>query len=200
MKRTPTLLALAGLGAALVIGIASYTLPPFPSEVRAASHAEAADERFIDVMPLPEPEEMADLAPHLSPEEARDYAARFLARAWPSEAELAARRPFPESQNVPSRLCGAYASAEATREIFEAPASHARRMKSEIFGLMSVRQVLETGDCSCAGKAAPWEPVPIILAALVKKHGNGTALPFNAYAEATRHELRAAERLCGGEF
>mgnify|MGYP006909086674 CR=1 FL=1 len=73
-------------------------------------------------------------------------------------------------------------------------------MKSEIYGLMTMQQVLRTGDCTCRGKTPPWEPVSLILDGLVEREGQLTGLLFDRYRDETARLKRVVERACQGSF
>lgn len=158
------------------------------------------DKAFLQIAPeAPDPEN-ADLVPHASPEEAAAIAKAFFETPWPSDAELAAIEPFTGTENVPARECANYAPSAVTEELVLAAPSNERRMKSEIYGLMTVQQVLQTSDCACLGKTPPWEPVQLILDELVKREGQLTGLLFDKYRDETARLKRVVERACQGSF
>lgn len=158
------------------------------------------DKAFLKIVPGAPGPETADLVPHASPEEATAIANAFFETPWPSDAELAAIAPFAGTENVPARECASYAPSTVTEELVLAAPSNERRMKSEIYGLMTVQQVLQTGDCTCQGKTPPWEPVPLILNELVKREGQLTGLLFDKYRDETARLKRVVEQSCQGPF
>jgi len=183
----------AGLLAGLVSVLLTTTLG------RAETTAAAQEEQFLKVIPSAETED-ARLAPHLGPAEAAAAANAFFDKPAPDDAALAAMTPFTGTENVPIQSCGQYTPQGVYDELLHGEPTMQQRMKSEVYGLLNLRQVLATGDCSCTGKVAAWEPVPLILAAY--EAANGPSEPVDAYAhrdEGTRLR-RAVERLCGGEF
>lgn len=158
------------------------------------------DKAFLKIAPeAPDPEN-ADLVPHASPEEAAAIATAFFETPWPSDAELAAIAPFAGTENVPVQQCREFLPNAYTEEIILAPGSPERRMKGEIYAMISVQRVLLRGDCSCAGKTAPWEPVPIIFEKVVEENGSPTGLLFDRYRNETRRLRRVVERVCDGAF
>lgn len=183
----------AGLVAGLVSVLLTTTLG------RAETTATDHEVTFLKVMPSAETEDLGQ-APHLAPAEAAAVASAFFDKPAPDDATLAAMTPFIGTENVPIRQCGSYTPQGAYDELVHGAPSMARRMKSEFYGLLNLRQTLASGDCTCSGKVAAWEPVPLILAAY--EAANGPSEPVDAYAlrdEGTRLR-RAVERLCGGEF
>lgn len=192
---------LAVLGAAgtsaLLAGLVSVLMSTTMG--RAETTAADAEERFLKIIPSDETEDAAR-APHLGPAEASAAASAFFEEPAPDDAALAAMTPFIGKENVPIQSCGQYTPRGVYDELLNGEPSMARRMKSEVYGLLNLRQVLATGDCSCVGKVAAWEPVPLILAEFEK--ANGPSEPVDAYAlrdQATRLR-RFVERLCGSEF
>jgi len=186
-------LGTAGLLAGLVLVLMSITLG------RAETTGADPEESFLKITPSVETED-AKLAPHLGPVEAATAARAFFDEPAPDDATLAAMTPFTGTETVRVQSCGPNTPQGVYDELVHGAPSMARRMKSEFYGLLNLRQTLATGDCTCTGKVAPWEPVPLILAAFEK--ANGPSEPVDAYAlrdEGTRLK-RAVERLCGGEF
>lgn len=183
----------AGLLAGLVSVLLTTTLG------RAETTTANPEETFLKVMPSAGTED-ANLAPHLAPAEAAAAASAYFDEPALDDAKLAAMSPFIGAENVPIESCGPYTPQGVYDELVHGEPSIARRMKSEFYGLLNLRQTLASGDCTCSGKVAAWEPVPLILAAFEK--ANGPSEPVDAYAlrdEGTRLR-RAVERLCRGEF
>ena len=160
----------------------------------------ADDKAFLKIVPEASGPENTDLVPHASPDEAAAIAKAFFDIPWPSDAALAAIEPFGGTENVPARECASYAPSAVTEELVLAAPSNERRMKSEIYGLMTVQQVLQSGDCTCHGKTPPWEPVPLILSEVVKREGQMTGLLFDKYRDKTARLKRVVERACQGSF
>lgn len=183
----------AGLLAGLVSVLLTTTLG------RAETAAAAQEEQFLKILPSAETEQ-PEFAPHLGPAEAAAAAGAFFDEPAPDDATLAAMTPFIGTKNAPIQNCGPYTPQGVYDELTHGEPTMQRRMKSEFYGLLNLRQTLASGDCTCSGKVAAWEPVPMILAAFEK--ANGPSEPVDAYAlrdEGTRLR-RAVERLCGGEF
>ena len=183
----------AGLLAGLVSVLMSTTMG------RAETTAADSEETFLKVVPSAGTED-ASLAPHLAPAEAAAAASAYFDEPSPDDATLGAMTPFIGTENEPIQRCGPYTPQGVYDELVNAEPSMARRMKSEFYGLLNLRQTLASGDCTCSGKVAAWEPVPLILAAY--EAANGPSEPVDAYAlrdEGTRLR-RAVERLCRGEF
>lgn len=184
--------------AALLAGLVSVLLTATSGRTETPAAADP-EEMFLKIRPSAETEDAA-LAPHLGPTEAAAAANAFFADPDPDEAALATMTPFIGTKNVRVQSCGQYTPRGVYDELLNGEPSMARRMKSEVYGLLNLRQVLATGDCSCVGKVAAWEPVPLILAEFEK--ANGPSEPVDAYAlrdQATRLR-RFVERLCGSEF
>ncbi len=157
------------------------------------------DSSFRQILPSMDQDEQA-LASHLAPAEAAAAANAFFADPAPDDAALAALPRFTGTQNVPIEHCGPYTPQAVHDELIQGVPTLERRMKSEIYGLLNLRQVLATENCTCSGKVAPWEPVARILAAFVK--ANGKPQPVDAYGlrDEGMRLRRAVERLCGGAF
>lgn len=158
------------------------------------------DKAFLKILPDAPGPGNAGLVPHASREEAAAIATAFFDTPWPSDADLAAIAPFTGTENVPARECSSYAPSAVTEELVLAAPSNERRMKSEIYGLMTVQQVLQTSDCTCLGKTPPWEPVQLILDELVKREGQLTGLLFDKYRDETARLKRVVEQSCQGPF
>ncbi|MDR7127240.1 hypothetical protein [Pseudotabrizicola sp. 4114] len=76
------------------------------------------------------------------------------------------------------------------------------RALRDIYGLVRVRNVIETRDCTCAGKVANWEDVDIVAAALRDQH-EGKRLGWQqtkGIAEEAAKLTTVAETMCGGSF
>lgn len=204
------ILFVTGLGAAALgigTGVTMLSGPdtPTPDAAEQAELAELAaalkeEEDFLRVLPAEPQPENADLVPHATPEEAAAIAADFFARPAPTDAQLAAMAPFEGAENVLFQRCDDYMPQASEDELVRAPAGPDRRMKSEIYARMNVRQALDTGDCTCAGKVAPYEPVAAVLDEVKRKHGQLGGALFYEYFEETLRLQRAVERLCNGRF
>lgn len=76
------------------------------------------------------------------------------------------------------------------------------RALRDIYGLVRVRNVIETQDCGCAGKVASWEEVEAVAAAL-RDHHDVQRLSWQqtrAIAEDAAKLTAIAETMCGGSF
>ena len=106
--------------------------------------------------------------------------------------------PIPGAVNEEFRECEAfwpagYALARSGPE--------ARALR-DIYGLVRVRNVIETQDCGCAGKVANWEKVEAVAAAL-RDHHDVQRLSWQqtkAIAEEAAELTVVAEAMCGGSF
>ena len=106
--------------------------------------------------------------------------------------------PIPGAVNEEFRNCEAfwpagYALARSGPE--------ARALR-DIYGLVRVRNVIETQDCGCKGKVANWEEVEAVAAAL-RDHHDVQRLSWQqtkAIAEEAATLTAVAETMCGGSF
>lgn len=106
--------------------------------------------------------------------------------------------PIPGAVNEEFRNCEAswpagYALARSGPE--------ARALR-DIYGLVRVRNVIETQDCGCTGKVANWEKVEAVAAAL-RDHHDVQRLSWQqtkAIAEEAATLTAVAETMCGGSF
>ena len=106
--------------------------------------------------------------------------------------------PIPGAVNEEFRNCEAfwpagYALAQSGPE--------ARALR-DIYGLVRVRNVIETQDCGCTGKVANWEEVEAVAAAL-RDHHDVQRLSWQqtkAIAEEAATLTAVAETMCGGSF
>ena len=106
--------------------------------------------------------------------------------------------PIPGAVNEEFRNCEAswpagYALARSGPE--------ARALR-DIYGLVRVRNVIETQDCGCSGKVANWEKVESVAAAL-RDHHDVQRLSWQqtkAIAEEAATLTAVAETMCGGSF
>lgn len=76
------------------------------------------------------------------------------------------------------------------------------RALRDIYGLVRVRNVIETQDCGCTGKVANWEEVEAVAAAL-RDHHDVQRLSWQqtkAIAEEAATLTAVAETMCGGSF
>ena len=76
------------------------------------------------------------------------------------------------------------------------------RALRDIYGLVRVRNVIETLDCGCAGKVANWEDVEAVAAALRDQYGveRLSWRQTKAIAEEAATLTAVAETMCGGSF
>ena len=106
--------------------------------------------------------------------------------------------PIPGAANEEFRNCEAawpagYALARSGPE--------ARALR-DIYGLVRVRNVIETQNCGCTGKVANWEEVEAVAAAL-RDHHDVQRLSWQqtkAIAEEAATLTAVAETMCGGCF
>ena len=106
--------------------------------------------------------------------------------------------PIPGAVNEEFRKCEAfwpvgYALARSGPE--------ARALR-DIYGLVRVRNVIETQDCGCTGKVANWEEVEAVAAAL-RDHHDVQRLSWQqtkAIAEEAAELTVVVETMCGGSF
>ena len=76
------------------------------------------------------------------------------------------------------------------------------RALRDIYGLVRVRNVIETQNCGCTGKVANWEDVEAVAAAL-RDHHDVQRLSWQqtkAIAEEAATLTAVAETMCGGSF
>lgn len=107
-------------------------------------------------------------------------------------------QPIPGAVNEEFRNCEAswpagYALARSGPE--------ARALR-DIYGLVRVRNVIETQNCGCTGKVANWEDVEAVAAAL-RDHHDVQRLGWQqtkAIAEEAATLTAVAETMCGGSF
>ena len=107
-------------------------------------------------------------------------------------------QPIPGAVNEEFRNCEAfwpagYALARSGPE--------ARALR-DIYGLVRVRNVIETQDCGCTGKVANWEGVEAVAAALRDQHDVQRLnwQQTKAIAEEAAKLTAIAETMCGGSF
>jgi hypothetical protein len=107
-------------------------------------------------------------------------------------------QPVPGAVNEEFRNCEAswpagYALARSGPE--------ARALR-DIYGLVRVRNVIETQDCGCSGKVANWEEVEAVAAALRDYHDvqRLSWQQTKAIAEEAATLTAVAETMCGGSF
>jgi hypothetical protein len=107
-------------------------------------------------------------------------------------------QPIPGAVNEEFRNCEAswpagYALARSGPE--------ARALR-DIYGLVRVRNVIETQDCGCPGKVANWEEVEAVAAALRDYHDvqRLSWQQTKAIAEEAATLTAVAETMCGGSF
>jgi hypothetical protein len=197
----------AALGGAAIAAAGVIVFRPGPAaQARSqpvgtgALRALLAEDTFLRIAPPTPSAENTDLVPHAAPTEAAAIAAEFFARPAPSDAELAAMTPFDGTENIRVQFCGHHWPKAATDELSLTRATPRRRMKDEIYARLNVQKALSTGDCTCAGKVAPFEPVALILDEILRRHGAPTGNLFYEYSNETRRLRSAVERLCNGRF
>ncbi|SEO19590.1 hypothetical protein SAMN04488103_11430 [Gemmobacter aquatilis] len=98
-----------------------------------------------------------------------------------------------EFRNCESSWPASYALARSGPE--------ARALR-DIYGLVRVRNVIETQNCGCAGKVANWEDVEVVAAALREQYGveKLSWQQTEAIAEEAAALTAVAETMCGGSF
>jgi hypothetical protein len=107
-------------------------------------------------------------------------------------------RPIPGAMNNEFRNCRASWPTEYALSQ-KGPEARAYR---DIYGFIKVRSVIETQDCSCAGKVASWADVER-LAADLRKAQTVEKLTWQQtlYVFETSNDLfPVAETMCGGSF
>jgi len=107
-------------------------------------------------------------------------------------------RPIPGAMNNEFRNCRASWPTEYALSQ-KGPEARAYR---DIYGFIKVRSVIETQDCSCAGKVASWADVER-LAADLRKAQTVEKLTWQQtlYVFETSNDLfPVAETMCGGRF
>ena len=107
-------------------------------------------------------------------------------------------QPIPGAVNEEFRNCEAswpagYALARSGPE--------ARALR-DIYGLVRVRNVIETQNCGCTGKVANWEDVEAVAAALRDHHDvqRLSRQQTKAIADEAATLTAVAETMCGGSF
>ena len=107
-------------------------------------------------------------------------------------------QPIPGAVNEEFRNC----EAQWPMGYKDAQSGPEARALRDIYGFVQARNVVASGDCTCAGKAANWEDVDRVADALRKQSGIerlGWQYTKEVAAEADR--LTAiAETMCGGSF
>jgi hypothetical protein len=107
-------------------------------------------------------------------------------------------QPIPGAVNEEFRNCEAQWPPEYAMSQ-KGPEARAYR---DIYGYVKVRNVIDTSDCTCAGKVAAWSDVDLIAAAIRKETGKeqlswqDTKVVFDASNEL----FPIAETMCGGSF
>jgi hypothetical protein len=107
-------------------------------------------------------------------------------------------QPIPEAVNEEFRNCRANwpAEYELSQKGTEA------RAYRDIYGLIKVRNVVQTQDCSCAGKVASWDDVESLAASLrrAKSVERLTWQQTLEVFEASNALFPIVETMCGGRF
>lgn len=192
--------AALGIGAGVIMWPGSGAPGPDGSGQTELATALKEEEDFLRILPVEPPPENPGLVPHAAPDEAAAIAADFFARPAPTDAELAAMVPFDGTKNVPILRCGPYWPEAATRELDVMTGPPDRRMKELIYERMNIRRTLDSRDCTCAAKVAPFEPVAVVLSDLKQLHGAQTDTLIYPYRDENMRLGRALQRLCGGPF
>jgi hypothetical protein len=107
-------------------------------------------------------------------------------------------QPIPGAVNEEFRNCEASWPAGY---VLARSGPEARALR-DIYGLVRVRNVIETQDCGCSGKVANWEEVEAVAAAL-RDHHDIQRLSWQqtkAIAEEAAILTAVAETICGGSF
>lgn len=108
-------------------------------------------------------------------------------------------QPIPGAVNVEFKNCEAFWPPEYRAKAQTGVEGRAYR---DIYGLIRARNVIETEDCGCTGKAAPWDKVEEVAAALRDQH-HATELQWQhtkAIHKEGRKLVAIAETMCGGRF
>ncbi len=107
-------------------------------------------------------------------------------------------QPIPGAANEEFRNCEAFWPAGY---VLARSGPEARALR-DIYGLVRVRNVIETLDCGCAGKVAHWEDVEAVAAALRDQYGveRLSWRHTKAIAEEAATLTAVAETMCGGSF
>ena len=107
-------------------------------------------------------------------------------------------QPIPGAVNEEFRNCRALwpAEYELSQKGTEA------RAYRDIYGFIKVRNVVQTQDCSCAGKVASWDDVESLAASLrrAKSVERLTWQQTLEVFEASNALFPIAETMCGGSF
>jgi len=108
----------------------------------------------------------------------------------PAPPVSATNTPYRDCPKVPEVQSGAV--QQKTQE------GYVRRF---IYSYVIMNHVLETGDCTCSGKSAPYAPAQKIEDELRKDHGSGwaTSDAAQAYFSQSRALRPKVEALCGGD-
>lgn len=107
-------------------------------------------------------------------------------------------QPIPGAVNEEFRNCRANWPAEYERS---QKGTEARAYR-DIYGFIKVRNVVQTQDCSCAGKVASWDDVEALAASLrsAKSVERLTWQQTLEVFEASNALFPIAETMCGGSF
>lgn len=107
-------------------------------------------------------------------------------------------QPIPGAVNEEFRNCRAFWPDEY--EVSQKGAE--ARAYRDIYGLIKVRNVIATKDCSCAGKVADWDEVEAVAVVLRKAKGvdHLTWQHTKEVFDASNDLFPVAEIMCGGSF
>ncbi len=107
--------------------------------------------------------------------------------------------PIEGSRNEPYRTCKKVPQAQD--DAFFAKTADGAATRA-IYGYVSAKHVLDKRDCTCAGKAAPFDGVNKIKAELAEREGEDWSRYdwTNHYQSEGWKLLDQVEAMCGGEF
>jgi hypothetical protein len=107
-------------------------------------------------------------------------------------------QPIPGAVNEEFRNC----EAQWPTEYAVSQKGSEARAYRDIYGLIKVRNVIETRDCTCAGKVAAWSDVELIASSLREKSGKEHLgwQDTKAVFDASNELFPIAETMCGGDF
>ena len=106
--------------------------------------------------------------------------------------------PIASAANTPYRDCPKVAEVQSDTVQQKTQEGYVRRF---IYSYVMMNHVLETGDCTCSGKSAPYAPAQKIEDDLRQKHGTAWATSDEAqtYFSQSRALRAQVEALCGGD-
>lgn len=106
--------------------------------------------------------------------------------------------PAASASNTPYRNCPKVPEVQSDAVQQKTQEGYVRRF---IYSWVMMNHVLETGDCTCAGKSAPYAPVQKVEDALREDYGDGwansdAAQAYFGQSRALRPKIKAH---CGGD-